>query len=330
MTYPFWTTLPVAFLWVLFAAEANGQSTKLLPTESLNIKLKSLESSTNKVAGDLDREITNPKLRAESGSKSKFSGSASLTYRGGGLSRPFGSARPDLSGLPENQRETGVDGGLKVRYRTNKNSSAILGVGLGVRTPLQGDLNATTNQVNVGDPLLGYNLTWAGLGLQNSANVFATFGTSKESSKLDQFGSGAIEYSVIKAFPQSRLHIGLSTYIYQNIFENRPGENPLTALPPGRNEVDVRTQTGLSLSPTIEYYLSDRVALRTLFSYFRWRHLYGHRDPWALSKIKEFQSVGVGWAVTRDVYLYPNVQFLPREIRADFTNVGLSATLNVF
>ncbi len=43
-----------------------------------------------------------------------------------------------------------------------------------------------------------------------------------------------------------------------------------------------------------------------------------------------FLSFGVGYAVIRDVYLQPNVQFIPNDIRADRTNVALSANINVF
>jgi hypothetical protein len=43
-----------------------------------------------------------------------------------------------------------------------------------------------------------------------------------------------------------------------------------------------------------------------------------------------YQSVGVGVSVTRDIFLYPNIQFLPNQIMASETNVGLTATVNVF
>ena len=42
------------------------------------------------------------------------------------------------------------------------------------------------------------------------------------------------------------------------------------------------------------------------------------------------QSLGIGIKVIRDVFLYPNVTFIPYDIRSDRTNVGLSANINLF
>ena len=82
--------------------------------------------------------------------------------------------------------------------------------------------------------------------------------------------------------------------------------------------------------PTLEYYFNDTLSFRTLFGYFRWRHLYGDENNLRMLRLKEYQSVGIGIVVSRDIYLYPNVQFLPREVRSDYTNFGVSAAVNVF
>jgi hypothetical protein len=318
------------FNYVTAAAEILAANTAQTQVNSTSLQLEDATSKQNRIDGDIDQEITNPKLRTDSGSKSKFSGSASMNYKGGALSKPFGAERPDLSGLPENQTDSSLDGGLKLRFRQDKNHSFTLGVALGVRTPLQGDVNTSTNQMNVGDPLLGYNYTWAGAwGLQNSANLYASYGTSKESVRIDQFGSIAADYTVMKKIVK-RLQAGVTAYSYRNFYETKPGENKFTAVQGDPNHLDRRTDYMLSLSPTIEYYLSDKVALRTMMGFFRWRHLYGDRDEWSLMRIKEYQSIGVGWTVTRDVYLYPNVQFLPRNVRSEYTNVGLTTSINVF
>jgi hypothetical protein len=42
------------------------------------------------------------------------------------------------------------------------------------------------------------------------------------------------------------------------------------------------------------------------------------------------ESVGIGCSVTRDIFLYPNIQFTPGNISANLTNVGLTATINLF
>ena len=53
-------------------------------------------------------------------------------------------------------------------------------------------------------------------------------------------------------------------------------------------------------------------------------------DKSAVVASRPYQSMGIGMAVTRDIYLYPNVQFLPLDMRSDLTNVGMSANISFF
>jgi hypothetical protein len=39
--------------------------------------------------------------------------------------------------------------------------------------------------------------------------------------------------------------------------------------------------------------------------------------------------MGIGYSVTRDIYLYPNLQFAPEQISAQHTNVAINATINL-
>lgn len=292
------------------------------------MQINEANGQKNKVDGDLDKEISNARLRAESGSKSKWSGSAAMNYKGGSVSRPFGTERPNLSGLPDTQVDTSLDATFRARYRQNKNMSLSAGVSLGMKTPLQGDVNENENQVNVGDPLIGQNFTWAGMGLQNSVNFTTAIGTSDESKNVERIGGIGLDYSLVKKF--SRLSVGVTTSAWYDAYNSEPGENPLYRQKAGMEKVDKRVDWGYTFTPYAEYALTDKINLRALFAYFRWKHLYGDGDNYRLLRIKEYNSVGVGIAVIRDVYLYPNVQFLPRDAKLEYTNVGVSATMNVF
>jgi hypothetical protein len=297
-------------------------------TAEIKAQVEDVSDKKNKVEGDLDQEITNAKLRADSGSKSKFSMSATANYRGGSVSRPFAAERPDLSGLPDNQVDTSLDGTLKVRYRPDKNSSLSLGVSMGMKTPFQGDVNDNETQLNIGDPLVGYNRTFAAIGLQNSWNVYGSIGTSDESKNVDRDASFATDYTLMKKF--DRFSVGTTASIWYDVLSTEPGENPRWRQKAGMEKVDKRVAWGGTFSPTFEYQVSEKFTFRALFAYFRWKHLYGDGENWRMLRIKEYNSVGMGIAVIRDVYLYPNVQFLPRDAKLANTNVGLSATINVF
>ncbi len=198
---------------------------------------------------------------------------------------------------------------------------------MGMKTPFQGDVNANENQLNIGDPMLGYNRTFAGLGLQNSWNVYGSVGTSDESKNIERDFSFATDYTLMKKI--ERWSFGATASVWWDVLNSEPGENPRWRQKPGMQKVDKRVAWGTTFSPTVEYQISDKVTFRALFAYFRWKHLYGDGENWRLLRIKEYNSVGFGVAVIRDVFLYPNVQFLPRDAKLANTNVGLSATINV-
>lgn len=325
--HQFVTTLLSLFCVLSFSAQAESQTSANNSQSTMSIE--DAAAKKNKVDGDLDQEITNPKLRADSGSKSKWSMSSVFSYTGGAIASPFAADRPNLTGLPENQVESSLGGSLKTRYRSSKNSSFTVGVGMSVQTPFQGRINSDEKQINIGDPLIGYDYTFAKWGLQHSMDLTSSMATSNESLHVDEVASGAVAYSLMFA-SQSGFHFGLNSTAYYNAYANAPGENAFTRIKNGGNRVDSRTSWATTISPVVEYIFNDTISFRTLFAYFRWRHLYGDAHNWSMIRIQEYQSVGFGIAVTRDVYLYPNVQFLPLDARADYTNFGISSSINVF
>jgi len=309
-------------------AQQQEQQTPKAAEGQTKIKVEEAADKKNKVAGDLDEEITNARMRAESGSKSKLSLSSSLSYTGGSLSRPFGKERPDLVGTPGTQTRTSGDVGLDARYRFSKNVSATLGTSFGLMTPFHGDMDQNENQLNVFDPSVGVSYTGKLGKLQASLPLSVSAGTSQESQGIDKTASVAIQPTVLHGF-QNGLTAGLSLWVAHNFYSNQPGQNRGTAQADYYGG-DKRTLTNVGIYPFAEYEINDTFQLRTVFGYFNWRHLYGDDKTTRLLQTYVYQSVGVGMAVTRDIYLYPNVQFVPDNLRSDFTNVALSATINMF
>jgi hypothetical protein len=68
--------------------------------------------------------------------------------------------------------------------------------------------------------------------------------------------------------------------------------------------------------------------LRTVFGWQVYQQT-RRDDTWTFEKRKVYQSLGTGISVTRDIFLYPNIQFIPSDIRSDRTNIGLSAYINL-
>ncbi|MBX3022261.1 MAG: hypothetical protein KF799_11365 [Bdellovibrionales bacterium] len=309
---------------LLFSGTAFAQETKSTEAQT---KLKIEETrDKNKVDGDIDQEITNARMRADSGSKSRYSLSTGLSYTGGAVKSAFGSGRPNLSGEPGVQTDTSAQIDVSGRYRWTKNDSLTFGTALGMLTPFQGKVGKR-DQMNWSNPSLYYNRVGKLGPLQTTAKIGGSIGTSQYSESVDNDFNVAVSYSVLKAF-ENRWTAGVSVNGGYLNYDSKPGENLAN-----RSKMyggDKRSQFNLGVFPFAEYAFNDTYSFRTVFGYFNWKHLYGDNNKWRLLQTYVYQSVGVGISVTRDVYLYPNIQFLPGNLRSDFTNVSMSATLNVF
>lgn len=317
--------LALAFVFSsgVYAAEekkTDGQST---------IKIEDATDKKNKVDGDVDQEVTNQRMRAESGSKSKFSLSTSIGYRGGAISRPFGAERPNLAGTPGIETVSAAQIGLDARYRWTKNQSVTLGTMFGMITPFQGDVDQSSknNQINVYDPALGYKLVGKLGPLQTSGGITYYRGTSNQSKATDMTQAVGLSVSVLKAW-ENRLTTGVAFSAGYNDYSSRPGENRANRR--ASYGKDARDDWSLGIFPFAEYQITDTFSARTVFGYFNWKHMYGDTERFRLLQTYVYQSLGVGISITRDIYLYPNIQFVPDNIRGDFTNVALSANINVF
>jgi hypothetical protein len=308
---------------VAFAASEQ----KTTSDSQSTLKIDDAAGKKNKVEGDIDQEILNARLRAESGSKSKFSMSVKGAYTGGSVESAFGQKRPLLSSDPGNQDFTSLDIGLNARYRSTKNDSFTLGTAFGFVTPFQGRVNKEKDAINVNDPNIGYNRVGKVFGLQTVGTVSYAYGTSIPSRRIDETHQGGLSYNVMKDFGNG-LTAGASLATGYNFYASKAGENANARSTSYGN--DRRTEFSLGLFPQAEYAITDKLAARTVFGYFNWRHLYGDQNRFRMLQTYVYQSIGVGWSITRDIYLYPNIQFVPDNIRSDFTNVALSTTINVF
>ncbi len=326
----FKTSVYALALALIFSGAAVAQEKK---TEGqTTIKIEDAADKKNKVEGNIDEEITNVRMRADSGSKSKWSLSTSLGYTGGAVARPFGVDRPNLAKEPGIQERTSANLGLDVRYRWSKSQSVTLGTSAGLMTPFQGDLDANQTQLNVFDPVVGYNLVGKIGKIQMNGKLMASAGTSQESKNIDKDAWVGASLTGLYAF-QNRLTVGLSVSTGHSFYDTKPGQ--ISNLGARQKTLgfygnDARTEWSLGLFPFAEYAFNDTFQARTVFGYFNWRHLYGDPNRYRLLQTYVYQSVGVGISVSRDIYLYPNIQFVPDNIRSDFTNVALSATMNVF
>lgn len=262
---------------------------------------------------DVDQEITNAKLRAETGSKKKWSFRSSFNYNGSSVEKPLHPDRPRMTGSQVVSGDTGLSGSLGVKYRATDRDSLSLRAGINLRRPLGGDIS---DKFEAADPYL----TWERLNrvgniqLVTSASVEAS--TAKH--KVDQNMVSAVNFAQTAMYDFGNgLEMG-GVIDLNNYFYNAPMAN---------GALDTRDHYEIGLYPMVEYAFSDKVSFRTVFRYGTYtsrRHA-----PDTYRNIQNTQSVGVGVSVARDIYMYPNIQFDPSNLRPSQTNWGLSTSINL-
>jgi hypothetical protein len=297
--------LAIAALVLGFNAYAQESTTKAKKEEIMKEQRQNAP-----VQEDIDNEITNAKMRADSGSKSKHSLSLSGTYNGGSAEDAFGKTRPNIGENSTVEQKTSLAGDLSYRYRMSPTDSLTAGFGLKWVTPsYEGQKTEASN------PGVGYAKTFKAGKVQNSFAASLTKITASElvdRSKMayiaDLSQTGLVEIGT------SGWQVGLNLDLeYFNYTQNLNG---------GQAEYEV------GVYPFLEYAFNDRYNFRTVF---RGNTYDSYREQNAsFIQNEPTQSLGVGIAATRDIFLYPNVQWVWRDTRWDKTNVALSASMNFF
>jgi len=326
-------------MWIWLAAMAVGLGPLAFAANDskpgqTKIKIEDAKEKKNTVSGDIDEEITNAKLRAESGSKSRWSASFSANYYGASLEKPLDKDRPNPTRDPVPQ-QVRMSGDISGRFRFNKSTSVNFGTGFSLQRPLQ-----EAKRGDLSNPYVAMNYVSRIGKVQNIATAALTIPTMRDDLLVGTMASVAVADTMMYDFNGSPFSLGLAGEIgytfYRDMKDQLVSLQNRPAIPAGYNQEDY----GFAVYPLAEYAFSDRIQLRTVFR--PW--IYGHspfRSGFTMYKRPWTQSIGMGFAVTRDIYLYPNFQFAWETWRGDDFNwfrkntrststVGLAATVNLF
>jgi hypothetical protein len=141
-------------------------------------------------------------------------------------------------------------------------------------------------------------------------------------------GNLSVSQTILANLGNSNLSGGVSLSADLSLFNGKPDD---VYTPDMLSGALMRDDYGLGIYPFAEYSFNDKLSFRTVFGYFNFVHYKNeYNNPTDLRQSVPYQSMGLGISVTRDIYIYPNVQFVPRDIRADRTNVALSANISLF
>lgn len=321
--------MPRAFILSFILASAFSVSNvyaEQSKSES-KVKIDDVTPDQNKAPGqDVDEVLTNKMLRAQSGSKSKISMATAWNYKGGTVQEPLSESRPNITQGANNTAKAFLSGDLNLKYSFDQRHSILAGIGVRWITPLYGTSTPEgfDHKFDANDPTLTYQYIYKVGGLQNVVQAGALFYTSQDNRAIGSVNDFSLQHITMYEFGTSGLSVGM---VFSGEFQTFDKGNSYDA---DNKTMFYNEQTDIRLAalPVLEYQFNDRFNFRTLIGPY-WEHRRA-LNAWTFKANKVYQSMGLGISVTRDIFLYPNVQFIPDQLRPSQTNVALSANINLF
>lgn len=324
-------------LWItvltLSAIQAGAQSAT---TNTSTSKIEDLKKPTEKVK-DIDDEITDARMRATLGSKSRWSFKSSLSYSGSSVNEPLATVRPAYRTGPDAETLATLSGTVGVNVRLTERDNLNLGTGLTIVDPFHGDITKNAKdetsfgkgsevaRYRVATPFVGWSRGYKAMGSQMISSSSASYYTADTTTARGYMWNLGLSQTVLANFGTTKWNGGVSFTLSKDFYGNEVTNKSFAAAMAAGTVA--REEWSVGAYPFLQYSFSDRYSFRTVFGYAEFQQKEGASE---FGQVEPYQSVGLGISITRDIYLYPNVQFTPKDIRGDRTNVALSTNINLF
>lgn len=277
-----------------------------------------------------DQLITNRNMRSLNGSLSTWSFASTWNYQGGDINAPIGSSRPNVTGSKDVALVQNLSANIGVSYRLTETDRLTLGLGLQMASPFSRDpddkfsesgrreFNRTQGDMDASNPQLVYRRVMKPLGVQSILTATSTYFTQDALVDRGFESKNEITLNSLYDFGGSRFSAGV---VFQGaIFTHNKDDANLQA---------VQAKHEFYALPITEFEINDFMNWRAVYRYYWYQQNRDQRSSeW--TTLDPTISTGIGFSVTRDIFLYPNIQFNPEDVRADRTNIGMSANINLF
>ena len=305
--------LGVAFLPAAFAESSTvsqSESTSAsAPEGSSRITLPQVKLENKKFEENTD--ITDAKLKADAGSLSKFSLKFNLSYYGPTLGDLSAKDQPNPDGTIGTY-ETSLGGAMGARYRLDPKTSVSMGTGIKAIHPLHG-----MERFDVQTPYVSYDKAKRIFDFQTRSSVGASLTTIPNYKNVGQVGAFTYDFSSVYDLGISRVALGLdasfSIFLY-----NR--EYRLTDKSASRGAVQ--------LFPTLKYNFSDRLSANTSTA-LSWLAPRSVSNETVLWNKTISQRLGLGYAFSRDVFIFPYLTLFPTKLAFDTTTMNVSTVFSI-
>ncbi|WP_413575852.1 hypothetical protein ACLVWU_15860 [Bdellovibrio sp. HCB290] len=261
-----------------------------------------------------DKDITDARMKAESGSLSRYSLKASLSYSGppvGDLSNP-NQPNPDGSICA---CETALGGSLSARYRFDSKSALSVGTGVNALTPFQG-----VKRYDVRNPYLGVDRSSRIGDYQMRNGVKGTYVTNQTFRDIGEYAAFGYDTSVIYNFGTSGFAAGVDASFDYYFFDRGPDVKSKNEMKTGRYS--------LGFFPQVKYNFSDKLSMYSSVA-IGFNNPRGTEDAAVLWNRTLSSRLGLGYAIRRDIFFAPFLNFYPTTLTADSTTVNFATTFSI-
>lgn len=214
----------------------------------------------------------------------------------------------------------------------------------------------------ISSPSLSWSYYGKFFGKQQSFGLGVSVPTNVRAKRYGSLGSTSVSHSIIFS-PKKKISIGVYTGFGYSFYkkcaankcQNAKGENVSH-----NKALSQQTKMSAYFTPFFEYAITPKYSFRTVFSWFDFetRHKqpggcadakapeapepprkdcsnwiadagdFSETSEWGSSPTRT-QSVGLGIAYSRDIYIYPNFQFNVKNIKPELSNVAISVNFSL-
>ncbi len=293
-----------------------------LANEAASTKMKIEEAVENKKFQE-DRRITDLELKAQAGSLSRYSLKFDLSYAGPPIDNLSDPEMPNPDNRPRNNR-TSLGGFMGLRYRLNPNEALNLSAGFKWLSPYQQiagdhvDKRVNEKDYEIANPQLSFDRTYALGRAQMRTSLSGTVTTADYYLNRAQGGSVGLSQGMKYVILNSRWTAGgvLSAdyYFFSRDYEAKDGRI---------------SRYYLNAIPSLEYRILNNLNFRTSVAYgFSNMRLKG--SWWSLDQPQPSARAGFGWAVTRDIYFNPFINFFTEKPSIRTSSLSFSTVFSIF
>lgn len=300
------------------------------PTPSMNTSSQAVKAKKGPGEDKTDQLITNRNMRSLNGSLSTWSFASVWNYQGGDINKPVGSSRPNVTGAQDVAQVQNLSGTVGISYRITEMDRVTLGVGLQMASPFSSEADKdfsesgreeferTQGELDASNPEIVYRRVMKPFGVQ--AILTATSRYFTQDALVERGLESKNEFSInsLYDFGGSRFSAGIFSQFA--FFTHNKDDQELQV---------GQAQYEFNALPITEFEINDFMNWRAVYRYYWYQQSRAQKSSeW--TTLEPTISTGIGFAITRDIFLYPNIQFNPEDVRADRTNLGLSANINLF